>query len=255
MIQEYGGGPEISLNVIDGKLDLHPDRYEVLFLDSPCLKHNDKGRQILLSNHLNLKQALESICIILALSASNYNLQIVCKAEGVNNFITMEDDRKLDDYKHLTNLRLAVVLKEPEIGKEYSAIPMPKVMEDIIPIFSSDEEDMQLAMAIQTSLQNRSIEEDLLTSDTESTGDFYTDIGTSMYQTDLRFLSQQDLEQLHPLNQLGELAVQMDLAEVKYRVSEVIKGPRIRLGIKDLKRINSEMNCLWEKYRGIGKKM
>lgn len=117
LTQEYGGGPEINLNVIDGKVDLNPMPYEVLFLDAPCLRHNDKGRHLLLSTNLNANQALECICTILALSASNYDLQIIYQKEGVNNFISMEDDRKLADYKQQRNLKLAVILKEPEIGK------------------------------------------------------------------------------------------------------------------------------------------
>lgn len=133
---------------------------------------------------------------------------------------------------------------------------MPPVLQDSTPMFSSDEEDMQLAMAIQTSLQNRSIEGELPTSDTESTGTIYSDIGTSMYQTsDLRFFSQQDLEHMQPSLEVADLPVCMDLEDVKYRVSEALKGPRIRLGIKDLERIHSEMNSLWEELRGLSKKM
>jgi hypothetical protein len=169
LLQEYGGGPEVNINVIDGEIDLHPASYEVLFLDSLSVRHNDRGRYHLLSPRLNGKQALESICTSLALSPSNYELQMVYRSEGINKFLDLGEDNTLSEIRH-KNARLAVILKEPDIGKQYVAIPMPPVLQDSTPIFSSDEEDMQLAMAIQTSLQNRSIEGELPTSDTESTG-------------------------------------------------------------------------------------
>lgn len=118
LMEEFGGGPEVNINVIDGEVDLHPASYEVLFLDSPSVRHNDRGRHLLLSTKLNAKQALESICTILALSPANYELQMVYRSEGIYKFQVLGEDNKLSEIRHM-NARLAVILKEPDIGNQY----------------------------------------------------------------------------------------------------------------------------------------
>jgi hypothetical protein len=167
LFQWYGGGPEIPIFLIGQEPDLNPIMLEIWMLDSLTAPVLEPGKTILLSAELTIKDAQFHISQRLGVPYYKYDLKLLDSPPG-------EFESFLNDSLTLKNAGVVYGSKVALIPKEQNvaiALPAcPELDEETqVRINNSDEDDMELAMAIQASLTERT-DEDAPTSGTESTG-------------------------------------------------------------------------------------
>lgn len=173
LFQWYGGGPEIHIFLIDEQPDLNPVMLEIWTLETKNIPITEPGKTILLSSKLSIKDAQFHISQKLGVPYYKYELNFITSCLGSScNFMSFEDNCLT-----LSSLSIEYGSKVALIPKEQNLVIMlpacPEVEEESqIYLNNSDEPDIELAMAIQASLTERTerTDEDAKTSGTESTG-------------------------------------------------------------------------------------
>ena len=228
LISWYGGGPEIELFVINGEVDTSPIILEVWRVQQESDLDTTEGQIFLISTLLTVRQLQEYLCDKLMINFNIYEMSII-------DTLTEENSarRSLLGYSDLTlsqckiTHRSKIMLKE-----ENSNFNEPSAYNDLQNI---DYEEAY-AKAIEDSLVSTSIHQN----------------ATNRFEDPDENCKDEDLD-LFGLN--SSPAIRNDREEVECKISKVMVNPKIKLRIRNLKRIYREIHCLYECFQDCKKKV
>jgi hypothetical protein len=225
LIKWYGGGPEIDLFVINGEVDVAPIILEVWRVSSESDLETTEGQAFLISTQLTVRQLQEYLCDKLMINFNIYEMSIIDSFSG-------ESSKSLLGFTDFTlsqcNIadRSKIMLKEE--NSNFNEPPTYNALQNV-------EFEEAYAKAIEDSLRTSSLHMNT----------------SNRFENPDENGKDEDID-LFGLN--SSPGLRKDREEVSCKISKVMVNPKVKLRIRNMRRIYQEICCLYDCFQDSKKK-